>query len=136
MINLYGIGWSNVDIWAGLGPKFMAAQYVGLKTQEYQRSMFAIYIGRNQNSINIIPKRAHSKKDTFQKGHIPKKTHSTLVAQPMLQLQPNQTELRLMVSKSIFNVDSKNVSESSSTVTPQKMLFFFKTYLGGPKEKI
>ena len=36
---------------------------------------------------------------------------TSLVTQPMLQLRPNQTELRLMVSKSIFNVDSKNVSE-------------------------
>ena len=34
-----------------------------------------------------------------------------LVTQPMLQPTPNQTELRLMVSKSIFNVDSKNVCE-------------------------
>ena len=36
---------------------------------------------------------------------------SSLVTQPMLQPPPNQTELRLMVSKSIFNVDSKNVSK-------------------------
>ena len=35
----------------------------------------------------------------------------TLVTQPMLQPTLNQTELRLMVSKSIFNEDSKNVSE-------------------------
>ena len=35
----------------------------------------------------------------------------SLVTQPMLQLGPNQTELRLMVSKSIFNVDSKNVNK-------------------------
>ena len=35
----------------------------------------------------------------------------TLVTQPMLQPTPNQTELRLMVSKSFFNVGSKNVSE-------------------------
>ena len=35
----------------------------------------------------------------------------SLVTQPMLQPTPNQTELRWMVSKSFFNVDSKNVSE-------------------------
>ena len=38
-------------------------------------------------------------------------TQGALVTQPMLQLQPNQTELRLMVSKSIFYVDSKNVNK-------------------------
>ena len=56
----------------------------------------------------------------------------TLVTQPMLQRQPNWTELRSMVSKSIFNVDSKNVDKWSSNVIPD---FFFKTYLGGPKGK-
>ena len=35
----------------------------------------------------------------------------SLVTQPMLQPTPNQKELRLMVSKSFLNVDSKNVSE-------------------------
>ena len=35
----------------------------------------------------------------------------TLVTQPMLQPTLNQTELRLMVSKFFFNVDSKNVRE-------------------------
>ena len=34
-----------------------------------------------------------------------------LVTQPMLQLRPNQMELRLMVSKSFFNADSKNVNK-------------------------
>ena len=60
----------------------------------------------------------------------------TLVTQPMLQPTPNQTELRLMVSKSIFNVDSKNVSEKFLHRHSWKNVFFFKTYLGGPKEKI
>ena len=32
----------------------MAAQQAGLKTQECQRNLSAIYIGRNQNSINNI----------------------------------------------------------------------------------
>ena len=54
----------------------------------------------------------------------------------MLQPTPNQTELRLMVSKSIFNVDSKNVSEKFLHRHSWKNVFFFKTYLGGPKEKI
>ena len=27
-------------------------------------------------------------------------------------------------------------TKSSSAVTPEKVFFFFKTYLGGPKEKI
>ena len=40
-----------------------------------------------------------------------KTIHYTLVTQPMLQLRLNQTELRLMISKSIFNVDSKNVNK-------------------------
>ena len=38
-------------------------------------------------------------------------TRGSLVTQPMLQPTPNQTELRLIVSKSFFNVDSKNVSK-------------------------
>ena len=41
-------------IWAGLGPTFMAAQLAGLKTHDFQRNLSAIYIGRNQNSINNI----------------------------------------------------------------------------------
>jgi hypothetical protein len=40
-------------IWAGLGQNFMAAQQAGLKTQACQLNLFAIYTGRNQNSINI-----------------------------------------------------------------------------------
>ena len=32
----------------------MTAQYVCLKTKEYQQNLSAIYIGRNQNSINNI----------------------------------------------------------------------------------
>ena len=32
----------------------MAAQYTGLKTQEYQCNLSAIFIGRNQNSIYNI----------------------------------------------------------------------------------
>ena len=32
----------------GLGPTFMAAQYAGLKTQDCQFNLSAIYIGRNQ----------------------------------------------------------------------------------------
>ena len=39
-------------IWVGLGPKFMAAQYAGLKTQACQRNLSAIYTGRNQNSMS------------------------------------------------------------------------------------
>jgi hypothetical protein len=39
-------------ILAGLGQKFMAVQYAGLKTQACQRNLSAIYTGRNQNSIN------------------------------------------------------------------------------------
>ena len=54
----------------------------------------------------------------------------------MLQLGPNQTELRLMVSKSIFDVDSKNVNKKFLHRHSWKNVFFFKTYLGGPKEKI
>ena len=41
-----------------------------------------------------------------------------------------------MVSKSIFNVDSKNVSEKFLHRHSWKNVFFFKTYFGGPKEKI
>ena len=41
----------SLVIWVGLGPKFMAAQYAGLKTQACQRNLSAIYTGRNQNSI-------------------------------------------------------------------------------------
>ena len=41
-------------IWAGLGPKFIEAQKAGLKTQACQRSLSAIYTGRNQNSMNNI----------------------------------------------------------------------------------
>ena len=39
-------------ILAGLGPKFMTAQYGGLKTQGCQRNLSAIYTGRNQNTVN------------------------------------------------------------------------------------
>ena len=48
-----------------------------------------------------------------------------LVTQPMLQCQSNWTELRLMVSKSIFNVDSKNVSEKFLHCHSWKNVFFF-----------
>ena len=41
-----------------------------------------------------------------------------------------------MVSKSIFILDSKNVSEKFLHPHSWKNVFFFKTYLGGPKEKI
>ena len=46
--------WSCHVIWAGLGPTSMAAQKAGLKTQECQCNLSAIYIGRNQNGINNI----------------------------------------------------------------------------------
>ena len=59
----------------------------------------------------------------MKKNLIPLNYGTTLVTQPRLQLTPNQTELRLMVSKSIFNVDSKNVSKKFLTVTPKKILF-------------
>ena len=51
---MYSIGWSLIEIWAGIGPTFMAAQQAGLKTQEYQRNLSAIYNGGNQNSIDNI----------------------------------------------------------------------------------
>ena len=41
-------------IWAGLGPKFMAAQYEDLKIQKCQSNLSAIYNERNQNSIDTI----------------------------------------------------------------------------------
>ena len=50
----------------------------------------------------------------------------------MLQPTPNQTELRLIVSKSIFNVDSKNVSQK---FPPEKMFFFSKPTLGDQRKK-
>ena len=45
---------NRVVIWAGIGPTIMAAQQTGLKAQECQRNLYAIYIGRNQNSIDNI----------------------------------------------------------------------------------
>ena len=50
---------------------------------------------------------------------------------------PNQTELRLMVSKSIFNVDSKNVSEKflhrcSSVLKNKKGVFFSNKFFFPP----
>ena len=47
-------------------------------------------------------------KFVFQNAQFGRALINTQVTRPMLQRQ--QTELRLMVSKSIFNVDSKNVS--------------------------
>ena len=38
-IVLIKIGWSQVEIWAGLGTTFVAAQQAGLKTQECQRNL-------------------------------------------------------------------------------------------------
>ena len=54
---------------------------------------------------------------------------TTLVTQPMLQPTPNQTELRLMVSKSFFKVDSKDVSKKflhhpTSVLRIRKKCFF------------
>ena len=51
-------------------------------------------------------------------------TRGSLVTQPMLQPTPNQTELRLIVSKSFFNVDSKNVSKKFLHRHSWKNLFF------------
>ena len=47
---MYRIGLSHFEIWAGL----MAALQAGLKTQECQHNLSAIFIGINQNSINNI----------------------------------------------------------------------------------
>ena len=58
----------------------------------------------------------------------------TLVTQPMLQPTPNQMELRLMVSKSFFSVDSKSLSEKFLHCHSWKNVFFFKTYPVGTKE--
>ena len=57
----------------------------------------------------------------------------SLVTQPMLQPTPNQTELRLMVSKSIFNIDSKNVSEKFLHRHSWKNPFFWDFFLWSPK---
>ena len=51
----------------------------------------------------------------------------------MLQPTPNQTELRLMVSKSFFNVDSKNVSEKFLHRHSWKKSFFSDFFLWSPK---
>ena len=51
-------------------------------------------------------------------------SHSAYVA-----TTPNQTELRLMVSKSFFNVDSKNVSEKFLHRHSWKNGFFFQNLL-------
>ena len=62
----------------------------------------------------------------YNLGQIFYKTKSadwSLVTQPMLQTTPNQTELTLMVSKSVFNVDSKNVSEKFLQRHSWKMYF-------------
>ena len=58
-----------------------------------------------------------------------------LVTQPMLQPTPNQTELRLMVSKSFFNVDSKNGSEKFLHRHSCKNVFFSKPTLGDQRKK-
>ena len=60
---------------------------------------------------------------------------SSLATQPMLQRRPTWTELRVIVFKSIFNVDSKNVNKKFLHHHHHRS-FFFKTYLGGPKKKI
>ena len=59
----------------------------------------------------------------------------SLVTQPMLQLTPNQMELRLMVSKSFFNVDSKNVSEKFLHRHSWKNVFFLQNLPWGTKGK-
>ena len=64
-----------------------------------------------------------------------KSTVVTLVTQPMLQPTPNQTELRLMVSKSIFNVDSKNVSQKFLHRHSWKNVFFLQNLPWGTKGK-
>ena len=58
----------------------------------------------------------------------------TLVTQPMLQPTPNQMELRLMVSKSFFDVDSKNVSEKFLHRHSWKNPFFQIFSFGPPKK--
>ena len=69
------------------------------------------------NSANKISEfRVGRKATTLQRWRPPRFRRpctliNTLVTQPMLQLRPNQTELGLMISKSIFNVDSKNVNK-------------------------
>ena len=68
-----------------------------------------------------------------QKGKDVFKTCMALVTQPMLQPTPNQTELRLMVSKSIFDVDSKNVSEKFPHRHSWKNPFFSDFSFGPPR---
>ena len=58
----------------------------------------------------------------------------TLVTQPILQPTPNQTELRLMVSKSFFSVDSKNVNKKFLHCHSWKK-FFFQNLPWGTKGK-
>ena len=53
----------------------------------------------------------HKSKTNFVGLSFNFRNDKTLVTQPMLQPTSNQTEIRLMVSKSIFSVDSKNVSK-------------------------
>ena len=64
-----------------------------------------------------------------------KTIHYTLVTQPMLQLRLNQTELRLMIFKSIFNVDSKNVNKMFLHRHSWKKVFFFQNLPWGTKGK-
>ena len=59
-----------------------------------------------------------------------------LVTQPMLQRRPNRTELRSMDSYIQILCRFQKCKRKVPPPSPLKKSFFFKTYLGGPKEKI